>query len=430
MTLRARVIDPVPSLSRRLLPYVPVLGLGIAGVAVGSASIVLASLALAHLAGLASGRARSYDAELRTGPGCVEIVRGWRRRKVTAKQIAGASTARLGDKLSLALSLERRAEVPLLFSLDSERDAARVREALGVGHHGYGRVQYPLAPGAATSGGLLARMLGALFWAILAFLPGGAMMLPVALFVSCLALLCSMVWLGFVLAAPTLGQAVVMAPDGVRTRTPGLDVIAYGSIKGVRDDERSLRFDLTDMSRPSAQLAAPEPRRSRFMLDREQRAHLLAQIMAAAQRARGAGPVKEEVAQRLEPLRRRGASAKEWLERLDVTARMLADEQSYRAAPILRDDLWAALEDPDGDADLRAAAARVLLGVDPSARVRVDATLAAVRDDVTETKIRIAMEPLEQASRELERYERPLLNVLPIPGASTPGPGFHREPPR
>jgi hypothetical protein len=75
----------------------------------------------------------------------------------------------------------------------------------------------------------------------------------------------------------------------------------------------------------------------------------------------------------------------------------------YRGHTLDTEDLWAILEDPEAEADLRAAAARVLRhSQKPETRQRIDAAVAAVRDDVTNRRLRIAIrDDVDNASQEL-----------------------------
>jgi hypothetical protein len=126
----------------------------------------------------------------------------------------------------------------------------------------------------------------------------------------------------------------------------------------------------------------------------EEEAHaLVEQIMGAAARARGLGVSKVDVMQRIEPLRRNGEAPRDWFVRLDMQGRMLETSSgAYRGNSLSPEDLWAVLEDPEADAELRAAAARVLRhSPKPEARVRIDAAVAAVRDEATTRRLRIAL---------------------------------------
>ena len=106
---------------------------------------------------------------------------------------------------------------------------------------------------------------------------------------------------------------------------------------------------------------------------------LIKQLMSASARARGLGTSKNDVTGRVDVLRRNGESTRDWLARLDMSGRMLeASTAGYRGHTLDTEDLWTVLEDPEAEADLRAAAARVLRhSQKPETRTRIDAAVAA-----------------------------------------------------
>ena len=83
------------------------------------------------------------------------------------------------------------------------------------------------------------------------------------------------------------------------------------------------------------------------------------------------GPLKNDVTGRVDVLRRNGESPRDWLARLDVTGQTLAAGAGYRGTTLDSEDLWAILEDPEAEPDLRAAAARVLRHAPRHARLDV-----------------------------------------------------------
>jgi hypothetical protein len=99
--------------------------------------------------------------------------------------------------------------------------------------------------------------------------------------------------------------------------------------------------------------------------------------------------------------------ARSWLDRLDATAQMMSQSPGYRGAGFEEADLWATLADHDAPPDVRAAAARVLARVAPAeAEKKIEEVLAAVREEPTRRRIRIAIDAdVELASRELEELE-------------------------
>jgi hypothetical protein len=130
---------------------------------------------------------------------------------------------------------------------------------------------------------------------------------------------------------------------------------------------------------------------------------------------------KDEVSETVEPLRRRrGEQAAPWLARVDALASSVGG--GYRGSTFSREDLWHALEDPEADPDLRAAAARVLARVAPDElKVRVEPVLesehdpktririaAVVNDDVEHLRAMVDAEAMVEAKQE-ERVRRPII---------------------
>ena len=136
----------------------------------------------------------------------------------------------------------------------------------------------------------------------------------------------------------------------------------------------------------------------------EERAHLVAQILSAASRARGEGPLPPTLPAPLARLAPKGESERAWLQRIDAAAASIASAEAYRGSDLDPRDLWAALESPDAPARVRAAAARVLARVAPDeAKTRVAQVLASDRDPRACACIRVALEEdVETAARELE----------------------------
>src|SRR6185295_18352131 len=82
-------------------------------------------------------------------------------------------------------------------------------------------------------------------------------------------------------------------------------------------------------------------------------------------------------------------------------------EGAYRAGPLTREDLWKALESPDAVPGERAAAARILIGLEGrAARERILRIASAARDGGTEERIRIVLETdADEAARKLDAIE-------------------------
>jgi hypothetical protein len=144
---------------------------------------------------------------------------------------------------------------------------------------------------------------------------------------------------------------------------------------------------------------------------------LVAQIRSASLRARGLGPQKQDVTGRLDTLRRNGESARDWLVRLDMAGQLLSTAPGYRGNTLDTEDLWAILEDPEAEAELRAAAARILRhSPQPDTRTRIDAAVAAIRDDATHRRLRIAIaDDLDEASIELTTLDHDVRYAARMP---------------
>jgi hypothetical protein len=207
--------------------------------------------------------------------------------------------------------------------------------------------------------------------------------------------------------------SVVMAAEGLRIQSKqGWFTVPYDHVLGVEAVGGALRFRVP----PPYHSVEVETAGNLIGagLGTDDRDALIKQIMSASARARGLGTSKTDVTGRVDVLRRNGESPRDWLARLDMAGRMLeASTAGYRGHTLDTEDLWAVLEDPEAEGDLRAAAARVLRhSPKPETRTRIDAAVAAVRDDVTNRRLRIAIrDDVDNASQELamlDAQEAPL----------------------
>jgi hypothetical protein len=192
---------------------------------------------------------------------------------------------------------------------------------------------------------------------------------------------------------------IVMASEGLRLKTRlGWFALPYDGVQNVDDEPRGFVFNVPP---PYHTVAVEQLSAMMGGLGQSDRGTVVAQIMAAALRARGLGPHKQDVSGRVEVLRRHGESPRDWLVRLDMAGQMLAAGSGYRGNTLDAEDLWSVLEDPEAEADLRAAAARILRHA-PNTKVRIDAAVAAVRDEATSKRLRVAIaDDLDAASQEL-----------------------------
>jgi hypothetical protein len=408
--MRASFSDPQGPRFWRFAPYIaPLLLILIAmfGPPTGATAgwLALAGIAGAMLAGLVPVRqTRSRPVDLTCGPGYVEIKGALtRNQRIRTKSIVGASTCRTARGVSLALAHTGRTQ-PITIEVRSEADAERIRRALAIGHGGFGAVAWRTTPGATAKAAFVGRWMALGLGATIALLAATAGDEAAAAFGLILG---QFAFIGGILGvvgwfAKPASPTVVMAADGLRLFTArGWFNLPYANVLDVELQSGQLVFRVpppyhtvsVDASRAWG-TAAP---------GKEDLEALVAQIRSAALRARGLGPQKQDVTGRLDTLRRNGESARDWLVRLDMAGQLLSTAPGYRGNTLDTEDLWAILEDPEAEAELRAAAARILRhSPQPDTRTRIDAAVAAVRDDATHRRLRIAIaEDLDEASVEL-----------------------------
>ena len=206
-----------------------------------------------------------------------------------------------------------------------------------------------------------------------------------------------------------------MAAEGLKLQgRQGWFTVPYDHVQSIEQVRGALRFvvpppyHFADVDEAGNLLGAG--------LGPDDRDGLIKQIMSAAARARGLGASKTDVTGRVDVLRRNGEGPRDWLARLDMAGRMLeATSAGYRGHTLDHDDLWNVLEDPEAEADLRAAAARVLRhSSKPDTRQRIDAAVAAVRDESVNRRLRVAIhDDVDAASQELAMLDA----QDPLPGA-------------
>lgn len=407
----------------RVVPYLASAALLVSAIFVPFPSgwLALAGAAGLNLAGLLPWRQRRRrNVELVCGPGYVDIKRaGVRKQRIDARAIVGASTARTARGVALTLTHAHRAH-PVTIEVDTEAEVERIRHALGIGHGGFGTVAWRSTAGGTSKAAIVGRIVALVL---------GAIIVSVAVGGDSDAALVTGVFLGqFAFLGMLLGvigwfskppeQTIVMTAEGLRLfTTRGWFTVPYGNVLDIEDHERALVFRVP----PPYGSVSVETHRAwaEGGLSAEERQAVIDQIRTAALRARGFGRHKEDVTGRIDVLRRNGESPRDWLVRLDMAGQMLATAPGYRGNTLDTADLWAILEDPDADAELRAAAARVLRHRnEPETRVRIDAALAAVRDELTDRRLRIAVrDDLDEASVELAALDA---QVPPPRGRTAP----------
>ncbi|MBX3226137.1 MAG: hypothetical protein KIT84_28810 [Labilithrix sp.] len=369
------------------------------------ASMLFFSALLFNLVGMIPWQQQTpRNAELECGAGYIEIKKaGTRNQRIHAKDITGGTSARTKKGFVFTMQLRGRNQ-PVTLELASEEELTRVRHALGIGHGGFGTVAWATQSDSNSRTSFVGRFMAAGSSALMMLCLLGMDNRDAAIG------LCSMLGIlgaiggliGFFgLFSRPPDPTVVMAWDGLKLKSVGgWFALPYNMLAQVDDTANHVVFRLPPPHHPVA-----VERSSPLMggLSDADRKVLTAQVSSAAQRARGLGPQKDDVRGRIEQLRRKGESPRDWLVRLDMAGQTLASGAGYRGHTLDPEDLWAILEDPEAEAELRAAAARVLRhSPKPEARVRIDAAVAAVRDDATKSRLRIATrDDLDGASQEL-----------------------------
>lgn len=373
-------------------------------------SILMAcAFAVGLLARALTPRAMERPASLACSKGQVRVTEaGLLARKLRAKDIVGATTARHGDHFVISFGLRGREGKPIHFELATEDDVKTVCDALGIGHAGFGVVGFTLRARPRDRWEAAIRAITAAFWLLFATgmwmgVDGRPLSVVGAIFGVILANASVLFWM--LRRAPA--QQVVMRSDGAHVgASTAWRPIPYGAFDGVKATKDALSgpsLGLPIASKPAGWL--PDG------MSEAERAILVSQLQGAASRAYGGHALKEEGPATLEALRRNGASVGQWLAHLDAVAASLArGGGTYRSGTIDATDLWRALEDPDADPELRMAAGRLLAHLEPKELAsRVSPLLETIRHDAVKKRIRVAIEPdaarAEQEMLALEEAE-------------------------
>jgi hypothetical protein len=409
--MRARFIDPDGrKLWRRLTYAIPFLFLGLGTIpplegTVWAVALPVFSVAVFHLLGIVPNRqTKSRPALIACGPGYIDIQNaGTRNQRIHARQIVGGTTTRAPQGLFLTLQHRQRSQ-PITIEVESEAEVEKIRLALGIGHDGFGTIAWRTANDKAQTVAIVGRVVTTLLALVTTFLvlASSDAAAIAGVFLAQFGTVGAILGLIGLLSARA-EPSIVMGADGLRLRTPrGWFALPYDAIHRLEEGPASLIFRVPP---PYNSVAIERVGSMRGGIGAYESAIMQAQIEAASQRARGMGPHKQDVSGRLDVLRRNGESARDWLVRLDMAGQMLSAGPGYRGNTLDVNDLWAILEDPDADAELRAAAARVLRHA-PDTRVRIDAAVAATREEGAQKKLRIAIhDDLDEASVELAELD-------------------------
>jgi hypothetical protein len=318
------------------------------------------------------------------------------RGLIRTRDVDGATTARVGDRVAIALSHRRRRRTPIILDLPDEAALATVCKSLGIGHNGFGQIDFITEP----TGVERARYVtNAIAFATLA-----------------LALVPELVAVGGV-AALVVAIAAVLALVRVTNPPPVARLTSAGVFVPLRTGNTFLPFHLieevalrpgeilfrvrTDKEALVHVVRVGTSKWSRRACSAAELEHLVAQIRAAVDRAHGKFVFKPEPTLAAQLKRGEHESIAEWHARIDTIG---VGAAGYRATALDAVELWSLFEDPEAEADARAGAARILARLDRKAlRVRVADVLATVRDDAVRARI---SESIEENEGEDERDER------------------------
>ena len=354
------------------------------------------------LLGLFPGRRRWAEAEVQVEEGAVQIRReGGRTERLLARRIQALSTAQSPAGPVVAVrpwSLGFAPRSPVLIEVEQAAQAEALCDALAVGNRGHGALEwYPQPRHEASTQRRIAWLMvigalaGLLFWSLGVWpQPMPEMSLAGALGLHALLLL------------SRSRRKIRLDQHGVDLSglAIGWGRVPYGGIEDALVEGRELVLRLTP---PHGVIRVAEDRFDG--LSGEELEHLAEQLRCAAQRTRGLGPTVQDREATLEGLKRGGESIPGWLQRLDAQAAALRSG-AYRSDGLNASELWDTLDDHDAPAEIRVAAARVLLRVEPEqARLRVASLAQAQREASAREALAVAAEAedLEELAHRLER---------------------------
>ena len=406
--MRARLVDPKGPLWTRLVPSAgAALLIGASLFFAGPGDTLITTALLLMGMGITIGRTLLGKhsprwAEIALGPGFVDVKgAGLLNQRIRGRRVKGASTAYVA-RGGVGLVLQRR-DRPIALELRDDDDANAVRDALGIGHHGFGKVG----------------------WRTMAYAQLKRW-LPIALCTIAILLIHSPeeFYPLFFMAAPIMVSSLIIAAtshEKARTQPAGIQLEPRGVILREPRCEIPYRAILDVKATKDGISIMVDPRfhdgrietRTRGSLTDDERAHCIAQITSAVRRARGLGPREPLVSGQVEDLARGAEDTRAWLLRLDAMAQQMMSGAGYRGLAVDSTELWAALENHEADVHVRAAAARVLARTDQQSRKRIQTIARSARDKQTERRIRIVLDPdVDHACSELDELAKPPRTVI------------------
>ncbi len=347
--------------------------------------------------------AASQQGTLSLQPGAVVVTTERGRTVLRARDLRGGTAAREpgSERIVLTLSFGELAAYPVSLTFTGVEPMERVRRALGVGRLGRGEVS--MFGGRPTAARQVWRVL---MLALAAWAPFAVASSPVLLFFALLA----------VLTGEALTRRTIrLHPDRLDFGNLARRLVPYREVTRLHEDQGRLAIVGQHFFRQQLEIPA------RGLLDpftAHERALFVTQLQGALERSRGAPPPPLSTEESLAQLRRfttQGERAAGWLSRLDAFAALTRsrDGSGYRGTSIDVDAMWATLEDPDADQELRCVAARVLHlrcdsggESDATTRVRIATAVESAADETARARLRLMTED-QPAEHELEEVFPP-----------------------
>lgn len=348
-------------------------------------------------------RFRTRAVSLRISPGNIRVVNAnVLNCEMRPKDVIGCTTTTLGDTACLLLSLRHRRE-PTLLMFDSEAEMDAAREALAIGHVGFGQIN---VPGSASIFSII-----------------GTAIALVMLAIGVPTLICCVVGIPALLLIRRrfYEAAIVLGIDGIRYEASGTHCfLPYSSIEAIAlsEDKKSIEISLVEgapLRVGGRELISNDAVRKRSISMRGTspalRAPLVSAILDASSRARGNVRPKAPVNFPLATLAMGADTVAKWLARIDSIAAS-ANSGGYRSGHVDTDELWRIYEDPDFSPDVRAAAARILQRVAKDSEERLHEGSRIFHEEKDAKRIRIV---LQEALSENDEIEIAALGRYSIP---------------
>lgn len=318
-------------------------------------------------------------------------------RTLKARKIKALSTAVGASGIVVAIDpgeFHLKPHNPLLIRVEELSQANTIRDTLAVGNRGLGKLEWHL-PSSPTIG-LDTRVA----WLLLLSSLSGILFLILRIEAFVLPILLAMggLTLQTILSLTAGNRKIQLDKGGLNLGSiSSWNYLAYTWIQVVKHSKQGINLTLSE--------PYPEVRISQEDLQgisEIEQLHLVDQIQTASQRTHSLLESKLDPEARFEALRRGQTSTSQWLQRIDAQAQQLT---AYRGGEHNLSELWEALDDRDASPEIRVAAARMLLRVQPQeARLRVAKIASEQREKNAREALELAAEEqdLEELAQRLD----------------------------